>query len=258
MKHYPVHRSLVAVDIEGYSLRRNQDHLELRAALRRVLADAFDAAGVEIAPSEQQDQGDAFLTLVRSEISKVVLVDGFVREIENALRRYNHYHTEEGKMRLRVAIHAGEVHLDGTGFPGEATVTVMRLIEAEQVKGALASAPKDLAVIISDSLYRDIVAHDYGGIVHDEYSQVDVVVKKFRGVAWIRVPGRAAVGDQRSTTAVTPPGAPPDDSGMEQRTGQSSVPPAWFSNAHFSGPTSFGGYAAGHDININERRGGRT
>src|ERR1051326_4502087 len=142
MKQYPVHRSLVAVDIEGYSRRRNQGHVELRSALRRILSDAFDIVGVEIVPAEQQDQGDGFLTLVRPEVSKVVLVDGLVREIENSLRRYNRYQTEEGKMRLRVALHSGELHIDETGFPGEACVTVMRLIEAEQVKAALANASR--------------------------------------------------------------------------------------------------------------------
>lgn len=257
MKQYPVHRSLVAVDIEGYSRRRNQGHMELREALRRILADAFDSVGVEIVPTEQQDQGDAFLTLVGPEVSKVVLVDGLVREMENALRRYNHYHTEEGKMRLRVALHAGEVHLDGTGFPGEATVMVMRLIEAEQVKNALAKAPKDLAVIVSDGLYRDVVAHDYGGIVHEEYGQVEVAVKTFRGPAWIRVPGCPAVDTVPDAPVVTPSDTSPGGGGQERDTMPSAEPGGWFTNAHFAGPTTFGGYAAGRDINVN-RRGERT
>jgi hypothetical protein len=158
MKRDPVHRSLVAVDIEGYSRRQNLGHLNARHGLRQTLADAFDGAGVEIVPEEQQDQGDGFLTLVKPEVSKVVLIDGLVREIESALRRFNHFQNEEGRIRLRVALHSGEVHLDGPGFPGEATVTVMRLIDAEPVKKALAKTTKDIAVIVSDGLYRNVIA----------------------------------------------------------------------------------------------------
>lgn len=257
MKQYPVHRSLVAVDIEGYSLRLNQGHIELRSALRRILADSFDIVGVEIVPEEQQDQGDGFLTLVRPEVSKVVLVDGLVREIENALRRYNRYQTQGGKIRLRVALHSGELHIDEAGFPGEATVTVMRLIEAEQVKTALANAPKDLAVIVSDSLYQDVVAHDYGSIVHEEYMQVEVAVKNFRRPAWIRVPGRPALDAMRDSEVAKHSAASPSGGAEERDTKLATNTGGWFNSAHFFGPTSFGGPAAGRDNNVN-RRGGRA
>lgn len=256
MKQYPVHRSLVAVDIEGYSRRRNQGHVELRSALRRILADAFDIAGVEIAPTEQQDQGDGFLTLVRPEVSKVVLVDGLIREIENGLRRYNRYQTEEGKIRLRVALHSGELHIDEAGFPGEATVTVMRLIEAEQVKTALGNAPRNIAVIVSDSLYWDVVAHDYAGIVHEEYVQVEVAVKTFRGPAWIRVPGCPVLDAVPNAAPGQPSAAAPSGDageGQQRETRSAVVPGSWFTNAHFAGPTSIGGYAAGRDINVKKR-----
>jgi len=60
-------------------------------------------------------------------------------------------------MRLRVALHAGEVHLDGTGFGGASVVTVMRLIEADTLRSVLKTAPQDLVVIVSELLHRDVV-----------------------------------------------------------------------------------------------------
>lgn len=256
MKLNPVHRSLVAVDIEGYSRRPNQGHLQLRAALRRVMADAFEGARVEIDPTEQQDQGDGFLTLVKPEVSKVVLVDELVREIQNALRPYNRYQMTEGRMRLRVALHSGEVHPDGTGFAGQAIVGVNRLIDAEQLKKALTVAPKDIAVIISDGLYRDIVAHNYGAIDSGEYTRVEVTVKEFREPAWVRVPGYRA-GDFVSDTFTVRSSAPAQGGSHEHRPEtRSPVERAGpFTNAYFAGPTSFGGYAAGRDINLNRREG---
>lgn len=251
MKRDPVHRSLVAVDIEGYSRRQNLGHLNARHGLRQTLADAFDGAGVEIAPEEQQDQGDGFLTLVKPEVSKVVLIDGLVREIESALRRFNHFQNDEGRIRLRVALHSGEVHLDGPGFPGEATVTVMRLIDAEPVKKALSNTAKDIAVIVSDGLYKNIIAHGYGNIIPDEYFRVDVAVKEFTGPAWVRVPGVRAEEVARLLPPSDTPGPPrvlPQEA-TTSPTEQSAE--HLFNNVHFGGPTSFGGYAAGRDITFN-------
>jgi class 3 adenylate cyclase len=256
MKLDPVHRSLVAVDIEGYSRRQNQGHLELRAALRQIMADAFDSVSVEIDPAELQDQGDAFLALVKPEVSKVKLVDGLVRELENALRRYNRYRTKEGKIRLRVALHSGEVHPDGTGFAGEAIVTVMRLIDAEQVKKALATATKDIAVIVSDGLYQDIVVHSYSAIVPEEYSRVEVAVKEFHQPAWVRVPGYPAADVILGTPAVTPSATSQGSRGHQPETSRPAERGGLFNSAYFAGPTSFGGYAAGRDINLN-RQGGQ-
>lgn len=254
MKLDPVHRSLVAVDIEGYSRRKNQGHLELRVALRQMLTDAFDSVRVEIAPEEQQDQGDGFLTLVKPDVSKVVLVDGLVRELENGLRRFNHYRKKEGKIRLRVALHSGEVHLDGRGFPGEATVTVMRLIEAEKLKNALATTIKDIAVIVSGSLYRDVVIHGYRAIVPEEYGRVEVSVKDFHEPAWVRVPGCPAADFMSDFSADEPSAIPQGDSKEQPRTRPSAESGGLFNNAYFGGPTSFGGYAAGRDINLNKPR----
>lgn len=255
MKLDPVHRSLVAVDLEGYSRRQNLGQLELREALRRIMADAFDGVSIEIDPKDQQDQGDAFLVLVRPEISKVVLIDGLIREIENALRRCNRYRTKEGRIRLRVALHSGEVHLDGTGFPGEATVTVMRLIEAEQLKNALVAAPKDIVVIISSSLYQDVVVHGYGAIVPEEYVQVEIAVKNFRQAAWIRVPGCSASEVIFDTPAamrsVTPTSQESNENKLETRS--SNERGGLFNNASFGGPTTIGGgYTAGRDIKFNK------
>jgi class 3 adenylate cyclase len=152
-----VHRTLVGVDIEQYSRRYNPGHAELRRALREVLADACEA--VRVSPSEAQDQGDAILSLFGPDIPKPTLIDGLVREIDNGLRAYNRDRVADSHMRVRVAIHAGEVHIDGQGFPGRATVAAMRLLDAQQARQALADSPGNLVVIVSQQIYEDVVVH---------------------------------------------------------------------------------------------------
>jgi hypothetical protein len=233
MRLDPVPRSLVAVDIEGYSRRDNLGHVELREALRCVCGDAFRAAGVRA--DTRQDQGDAFLILVRPDVAKARLVADLVRELGIALRLVNRNRLPAARMRLRVALHAGEVHLDGTGYGGEAVVAVMRLVEADALRDALKTAPDDLAVIVSERLHDDVVKHGYRGIDPAEYRVVRVSRKEFSQPAWIHVPGVRGA----SPASETPVPSPASPGG------------AYFAGtATFSGPTSFGGHAAGRDVHV--------
>jgi hypothetical protein len=161
-------------------------------------------------------------------------------------------------MRLRVAIHAGEVHPDGTGFGGESIVAVMRLIGADTLRDVLKRAPGDLVVILSEQLHHDVVVQSYRAIDPAEYRQAQVSAKEFRATGWIRTPGVMA----------SPPGAQtPSAAGQPLK---DAVPgqlpetaPAAGGGAHsaggmyFAGPTSFGGHAAGRDVNVRESPPGR-
>jgi hypothetical protein len=229
----PVPRSLVAVDIEGYSRRDNIGHVELREALRQVCADAFGE--IRVRASVRQDQGDAFLILVDPGVAKARLVADLVNEFSIALGQVNRNRRPEERMRLRVALHAGDVHLDGTGYGGEAVVAVMRLVEADSLREALRTAPGDLAVIVSGQLHRDVVLQRYRGIDPAEYREVLVSRKEFSQPAWIRVPGLP-----HPPPATEAPAPPPTTSGGVH----------FGATATFSGPTSFGGHAAGRDVHV--------
>jgi len=229
----PVPFSLVAVDIEGYSRRDNMGHVELRQGLRGLCDDAFGEIGV---PADvRQDQGDAFLILVESSVAKARLVADLVNEFSIALGQFNRSRRLEERMRLRVALHAGDVHLDGTGYGGEAVVAVMRLIEADALREALKKAPSDLAVIVSGQLHRDVVVQRYRGIDPTEYREVLVSRKEFSQPAWIRVPGL--------------PHTPPANQAPSQPL-TTSGGVHFGAAATFSGPTSFGGHAAGRDVHV--------
>lgn len=236
----PVPRSLVAVDIESYSGRDNQGQTELRKKLREVCDEAFSRTTVSA--ESRQDQGDAFLFLFPPEVTKVLLASDLIREILIALRLSNRNWLPEARMRLRVALHYGEVHPDGTGYAGEAVVTVMRLLDAEPLRAALKTAPDDLAVIVSKQLYRDVVRHGYRGMDPSDYVQVQVARKEFSEPAWIRVPGTGP------NPGLEPPGGihPPEPGSPGP-----PIPAPGSGPMTFHGPASFGsGNAAGRDINI--------
>jgi class 3 adenylate cyclase len=244
----PVPRSLVAVDIEGYSGRDNLGHLELRNALRRVCDEAFARIGVS--PDARQDQGDAFLFLIPPDVPKAHLVSDLIRELGTALRLSNRNWRADARMRLRVALHAGEVHLDGTGYGGESVVTVARLIDADPLKEALKTTPGDLAVIVSDQLYGDVVRQEYRDSDPADYTRVHVSRKEFSQPAWVRVPGaRPPYVGPGAAPVARPPGRGPEEPGAPWPSAAAAGNMPFAGTMTFHGPTSFGGPAAGRDVN---------
>lgn len=68
------------------------------------------------------------------------------------------------QLRIRVVVHAGEVHYDANGCFGETLDIAFRLLDAAHVKKALQAATDPLILVISGDIYRAIVRHGYDGI----------------------------------------------------------------------------------------------
>ena len=95
------------------------------------------------------------------------------------------------RMRLRVALHAGEVYRDAHGVAGAAVNHAFRLAEAPAVRSALAASPGVLALIVSDWFFTEVVRHDPAA-VPGSYRRVEVFVKETAATGWIRVPDPVA------------------------------------------------------------------
>jgi hypothetical protein len=242
----PVPRSLIAVDIEGFGRRGDQEHVDLRRALRDVCDEAF--AQINVSGVNREDRGDALLLVVGPDVAKPRLVSDLVRELDTALRRWNNPRSPQARMRLRVAMHNGEVLLDGDGLAGETVVAVMRLLDADQLRQALTTAPHDLAVMVSDRMHHDAVVQGHRGIDPAEYRKVRVSLKEFSQQAWIRVPGLSADG-----------AGPTARSGAARPTAEAAAAPGaggvrFEGPATFHGPASFGtGHAIGGNLNTASR-----
>jgi hypothetical protein len=257
MSLQPVARSIVAVDVERYSRRDNPGQQYVRHDLDRVLAEAFADAGIERPRKEVQDGGDAWLMFFPPEVSKVRLLDSLPRQLAGALGRLNKGRMDHARLRLRVAVHAGEVHLDGTGYPSEAVVHTVRLRDSAVLKSALRASTADLVLAVSDYLYDSVVRHGYGALESGDYLPREVVNKEFRARAWLQVVGRSGC------LAEPPDPSPPEEQHAGSPTsanGRGGLDVAAATaelgrNSMFFGPTSFGGPAAGRDVNIHRPEG---
>jgi class 3 adenylate cyclase len=115
-----VHRTIVIVDVEGFGdpQRTNRHQVAVRAGLYRAMHDAFANAGIPWDKCDHEDRGDGILILVPAEVPKSLLVASLPPALVGALQRHNGMQAGQRRIRLRMALHAGEVNYDDYGVTG--------------------------------------------------------------------------------------------------------------------------------------------
>ena len=190
-----VHRAIMVVDVErfGDPARTNLNQLAVRDGLYKALVDAFGMSGIVWDRCVSEDRGDGALILVPPEVPKIYLVTSLPSLLAAAVSRNNAQSTAPEKMRLRVALNAGEVYRDAHGFAGAAINHAFRLAEAPALRSALAaSSSAVIALIASDWLFSEVIRHDPEA-EPGSYRQVQVVVKETVAAGWIRVPAPSVI-----------------------------------------------------------------
>ncbi len=191
----PVHRSVVAVDIEASTTRTNPERGELRRVLYALLDQALSVAGITARHLEPMaDRGDGVLILIKphDDVPKTVLVGLFIPALATLLAEHNtKVRYPALRIRLRAVVHAGEIHDDGRGFYGEDLDVAFRLLNAPRVKGALREAPAaPLVLVVSEAIFIGIVRHRYVGAAgYEPLVRVRVAERSHRGWVHLPVPG---------------------------------------------------------------------
>ena len=183
-----VHRTVVAVDVEGFGDRRrtNRNQLAIRDGLYGAMQEAFHEAGIPWNDRDHEDRGDGMFILVGSEVPKSLFVESLPSALVSALRRHNEAHSHLERIRLRMALHAGEVNYDKHGATAFSINFTFRLLDSHPVKEALAGSPGVLAVIASSWFFEEVIRHSTTHAA--EYYPVPVVVKETTTTAWICCP----------------------------------------------------------------------
>lgn len=190
----PVHRSIVVVDVErfGDPRRTNWHQVAVRAGLYRAVQQAFDHAGIRWTDCDHEDRGDGMFVLVPPEVPKELLVESLPPALVTALDRHNSTHQAPEQIRLRMALHAGEISYDEHGTTAAALNLAFRLSDADALKAALATSPGVLAVIASSWFFQEVVRHN-PACDADAYHRVRVAVKETITVGWIHLPASASL-----------------------------------------------------------------
>jgi len=208
-----VHRTIIVVDVEGFGDQRrtNPHQVTVRDGLYRAMRDAFGRAGIPWDDCGREDRGDGVFILVPAEVPKGLLVEALPSALVAALQAHNGAHPGPERIRLRMALHAGEVRYDEHGVTAAAVTLAFRLLEAGELKAALASSPGVLAVIASSWFFEEVVRHSTADAA--AYRRVKVDVKETTTTGWICLPdqldsaGRAILEHLPAVAAV--PGGQP-------------------------------------------------
>jgi hypothetical protein len=180
----------VGVDIRGYGSAPEQRQEKWQETLLRCLDRAAASMGLDRARWARQQHGDAELCVLPADEPEPLVVDGFTRRLEAELRTHNEEVVPWARMRLRMAVHHGVVVDGPNGYPCKDAVLVSRLLDSKPLRGVLEQWPQaNLAVMLSDLVYRSVVEAGHTSLRADQFRRLAVREKEFKGYGWLWLPG---------------------------------------------------------------------
>lgn len=196
-----IHRSIVVVDVEkfGDPIRTNTHQLAAREGMYSALIQAFRSSGIEWTECTIEDRGDGVLILVSPNIPKCWLASRLPGRLAVTLTKYNGTCCPEARIRLRMALHAGEVIYDSHGVVGSSVNYAFRLVESSALKSTLNPPSELVALIVSNWFFDEVVQHDIAA-EPSCFRSVPVAVKETRGTAWVRSLGPSSRRHTRHRT----------------------------------------------------------
>ena len=192
----PHYRAIVALDIESSTTRPNPVKGELRNKAYELFEEALCTAGIGKRCRDRFiDRGDGILALIRpvDQAPKALLLNEAIPLLGRLLAKYNaslpRHSQPQRQLRVRVVVHAGEVHYDANGCFGEALDVAFRLLDAARVKRALRESGDPLVLVISGEIHSSVVRHGYAGLDDQSFRplvRVNVAGRRYPG--WVRAP----------------------------------------------------------------------
>lgn len=164
-----------------------------------LFREALRAAGITWRHRDRLiDRGDGILALIHpaDNLPKTLLLNRTIPTLARLLAEHNSGQSEHC-LRLRAAVHAGEVHYDSRGCFGEALDLTCRLLDAPTLKSALRHTASPLVLVVSDLIYQSVVRHGYPGIDQHAFHpliQVRVAARDHSG--WFHDPGEQPMMSQ--------------------------------------------------------------
>ncbi|WP_207945042.1 hypothetical protein [Actinomadura rubrisoli] len=182
-----VYRLLLAVDIQGYSKRDTREQLLAQRQLSEVLDAAARAADLDRAGWDEQAGGDGELATLPAGVDPAPVAGDFAIGLADALRETNRGIGQgDGGFRLRVrlAAHHGTLTPGPFGPAGDAPIVVQRLLDSAPLRRLLVDdAGRDLAYVVSDKLFEDVVQTGFCALPPEAFQAIKVTAKGavFRG-----------------------------------------------------------------------------
>jgi hypothetical protein len=173
-----IYRLLLAIDIEKYSVRGAREQFLVQTDLCHALETAALRAGLDRRLWEREVRGDGELSVLPEGVDASHVIGGFTRELGRAIGAINLRQPHRPRLRVRLALHHGTLTPGPFGPAGDAPIVVSRLLDAKPVRTYLTQRQDlDLALVVSASLYRDVVRTGFCSLDPDRFQALRIKVK---------------------------------------------------------------------------------
>jgi class 3 adenylate cyclase len=204
----PVLRTIVVFDIAEYAHPRRTDpaRLRLRHHLYELIHQMLVAAGIDPQLAPRVDLGDSVMVLFDPSIPTARVAGLVGGHLGSSLAEVNRRRPCDERLRLRVALHRGEVLIDAHGFVGAALVEACRLSNAPALRERFDATTADMALIVSDQVWRQLVGAHAETLDPGAHRPVAFGGHGTTTRAWLQIPDRPL---PTGSVATAPPAPPP-------------------------------------------------
>jgi hypothetical protein len=151
-------RFLVAIDVEGFSLRHTAEQARVQDDLEQAMTLAAEGAGLDRKRWYRQPRGDGELAVLPESADGLSLVADYPRKLGATIAAVNQAGESGPRLRVRMAIHHGAVAPGRFGPVGAAPIVISRLVDAEIVRQQLRQCSNlDIALIVSATIYNEVI-----------------------------------------------------------------------------------------------------
>lgn len=181
---------VISVDARRSGEYDDIEKTRMRARIYRVLETAFAHTKVWMDSLHLEDRGDGVLVSVSGQVPVSRLLGLWMVEVHEKLRDENR--ALRVPLGLRVGMHVGPVRHDDRGIAGRAVDLACRLADSAVARQLLDAERADLVLVVSGSLYEDVVSGGGKFIEPARYSAARLELKEGAVTAWFHLPGRPA------------------------------------------------------------------
>ncbi len=210
------YRALLACDIAGSAGRGQQRLQEIRSVLRSALSGAFGVADLDPREFVYTDTGDGCQLVAPAGLPKARLLLPLLPELSERIREHNRRAGPGTQLRVRAAVHAGEVRLDPEGtVSGTPFEALARLLDSAPLRHAALAGPDGtpVAAVLSQHVYEETVGHGHDGLESGAFTAAEVRVKEYAAPAWLWYPGSPVGPHGDAGARESGSGEPPADPG---------------------------------------------
>jgi class 3 adenylate cyclase len=187
----PVHRTIVVLDIVGFAHPRRTDptRLRLRRQLYELVGRTLASTGIDPDQAPHVDLGDGMILLLEPQLPTTRVVDVLIPRLGAYLTEHNRQAAGDERLRLRIALHRGEVLIDPHGFVGGALVEASRLANTAALREQLHATTADMGVIVSDLVWRQLLESRHEPPDPGVYRPIAFSTHGVATRAWVHVRG---------------------------------------------------------------------